>query len=68
MKAICKLSKKELAKVLPSMCRNISQCRYVCRKCGRFAPKRSALCKATSLAKMTKIDSLDADELEAAIG
>ena len=54
MKSLCKLSKSDLAKVIPQLCEDLSECKYVCRKCGRLAPGKDWLCKPTSIAKVLR--------------
>jgi hypothetical protein len=59
MKSICKLSKKDLARFLPELCSQLQDCRYVCRKCGRVAPKKERLCKPSSLSKVAAQGEID---------
>ncbi|MEM7477144.1 MAG: hypothetical protein AAF483_19345 [Planctomycetota bacterium] len=52
MKSFCKMSKSELAKLLPALCAELPQCQHVCKKCGRVAVKKDRLCKPTLIAKV----------------
>ncbi len=56
MKPICKLSKRDLADLLPEICQ-IEQLKYVCKKCGRLAPQENRLCKPLKIAKFTHSSS-----------
>jgi len=42
---ICKLSKAEIQESLELIAHEVRTARYLCRKCGRAAHHKSALCK-----------------------
>lgn len=50
MKSICKLTKRELADILPEVCQ-VQDLKFVCRKCGRLSPQKNRLCKPLPIAK-----------------
>jgi DNA topoisomerase IB len=51
-KSLCKLSKEQLATILPEFAAELDNCRFVCRKCMRVAPTKKILCKPLSLKKI----------------
>jgi hypothetical protein len=51
-KALCKLSKDQIAALLPQLAAEIADSRFLCRKCGRAAVEKWRLCKPQSIAKL----------------
>ncbi|TVQ04072.1 MAG: hypothetical protein EA381_00695 [Planctomycetaceae bacterium] len=51
-KALCKLSKDQIAWLLPRLASELPDSRYLCRKCGRAAVEKWRLCKPQSIAKL----------------
>ncbi len=52
MKAICKLSKSELAELLPELSVT-NDLRFICKKCGRLAAAKKRLCKPLPIERLT---------------
>lgn len=48
-KEICKWNRALLEQRLPMLALQISQAKYVCKKCGRAAVDKKLLCKPTKL-------------------
>lgn len=61
MKSICKLSKRELAELLPELCQ-LEDLKYVCKKCGRLAPQKGQLCKPLPITKHARASTENATE------
>lgn len=65
-KALCKLSKDQIAALLPKLAAELPDSRYLCRKCGRAAVEKWRLCKPQAIAKLlaTAGDERHADRRE----
>jgi hypothetical protein len=51
-KPLCKLKKDQLATVLPILAAEITESRFICRRCGRAAKSKKWLCKPGSIEKV----------------
>jgi hypothetical protein len=51
---LCKLKKSELIDILPTLAAGRDECKFICRRCARFAPHKKMLCKPESIKKVAR--------------
>jgi hypothetical protein len=54
-KSLCKLKKDQIAAFLPLLAAEVSQSRYICRRCARVAKSKKWLCKPESIEKVASL-------------